>query len=85
MIAPPRPTAGFRDERLAALRDEQTLRECGLDVAERPGPPGPAAADPWREDDDDLRAARGIGLGLGLACILWLGAFGTLVWAWIGP
>jgi hypothetical protein len=69
MIDPARPTAGFRDERLSALRDEQTLRGCGLDA------PGhsriPPVRDPWAEDPDQLRAARGISLGTALSLGLW--------------
>jgi hypothetical protein len=35
-------------------------------------------------DDDDLRAARGIMIGLGFACIPW-GLLVAAIWYWWGP
>jgi hypothetical protein len=59
MIDPARPAAGFRDERLSALRDAPGRSRI------------PPVVDPWAEDGDDLRAARGSSLETALSLGLW--------------
>jgi hypothetical protein len=83
-IGSPRPACRATPDELAAvLRDEAMLREAGLDVPPRHASV-PPAADPWAEDGDQLRAAKGISLGVVLSAAF-LGAvvLVLLLCAWL--
>ena len=48
-------------------------------MADRRSTPVPPVRDPWADDPDQLRAAKGLGLGVWLALLIWL-ALGLALW-----